>query len=259
MNFKFLKIEKKDKIAVLSFNRPKELNALNTEVLLELEEAIKFIESDNEVVVLILTGIGKAFVAGADISEMQFKTANEARKFAGLGSRVFRQLELMEKPVIAAVNGFALGGGCELALSCDIRIASERAKFGQPEVSLGITPGFAGTQRLPRIIGRAKAKELIFTGRIIDAYEAEKLLLVNKVVNSGELINESISFANEIIKNSQIAVKYAKAAINRGCDLDFDSANEIEKNYFALCFATEDQSEGMAAFLEKRKAIFKNR
>lgn len=259
MSFKQIQIEKKAGIAILSFNRPDVMNALNTEVLMELERAVKVIELDDEVLVLIITGVGKAFVAGADIAEMKDKTSEEGRKFGELGSRVFRSLELMEKPVIAAVNGFALGGGCELALSCDIRIASEKAKFGQPEVSLGITPGFAGTQRLPRIIGRAKAKELIFTGKMIDAFEAEKLSLVNKVVAPEVLMEEAVDMANQIAKNAQLAVRYAKAAINRGCDIDFESANEIEKTYFGLCFATDDQSEGMEAFLERRKAEFKNK
>lgn len=259
MKFKYLELEKKEKVGILSFNRPEVMNALNSEVLYELRDAIDFIEADDEIAVLILTGKGKAFVAGADIAEMKSLTADEGRTFGSLGSDVFRKLELMEKPVIAAVNGFALGGGCELALSCDMRIASEKAKFGQPEVSLGITPGFAGTQRLPRIIGRAKAKELIFTGKMINAKEAERLLLVNQVVAPEALIDEAINLANQIVSNGQIAVKYAKAAINRGCDIDFESGNEIEKNYFGLCFATEDQKEGMAAFLERRKADFKNK
>lgn len=259
MEFKHILLEKGNNTAVLGFNRPHVMNALNTEVLLELEEAIEVIEGDSDIAVLILTGAGKAFVAGADIGEMQSKSAEEGRQFGLLGSRVFRRLEMMEKPVIAAINGFALGGGCELALSCDIRIASDKAKFGQPEVSLGITPGFAGTQRLPRIIGRAKAKELIFTGRMIDAYEAEKWTLVNKVVASDQLMDEAMDMAHTIAKQGQIAVRYAKAAVNRGCDLDFDSGNEIETNYFGLCFATEDQQEGMEAFLERRKADFKNR
>lgn len=259
MEFKHIEFEKRLDIAILSFNRPEVMNALNTEVLLELEKAVDWIENDCEVSVLILTGVGKAFVAGADIAEMKSMSADEGRKFGNLGSRVFRKIETMEKPVIAAVNGFALGGGCELALSCDIRIASEKAKFGQPEVSLGITPGFAGTQRLPRIIGRAKAKELIFTGKMIDAYEAEKLSLVNQVVAPDLLIDEALTMATQIAKNGQLAVRYAKAAINRGCDIDFESGNEIEKIYFGLCFATEDQKEGMTAFLERRKAEFKTK
>ncbi|SHJ59237.1 short-chain-enoyl-CoA hydratase [Paramaledivibacter caminithermalis] len=259
MDYKNLLIKKQDDVAILSFNRPKVLNALNTDVLIELEQAIEEIKEDETIDVLIITGEGKAFVAGADISEMRDKTAEEGRNFGELGARIFRKIELMEKPVIAAVNGFALGGGCELAMSCDIRIAGEKAKFGQPEVGLGITPGFAGTQRLPRLVGLAKAKELIFTGDIIDAKEAEKIGLVNKVVSGEELMDEALKMAKKIASNGQIAVKYSKAAINRGINCDFDTANEIEKDLFGLCFATEDQKEGMTAFLEKRKPMFKKK
>lgn len=259
MSYDNLLLKKQDNIAILSFNRPKVLNALNTSVLQELETAINDIEKDEDIYVLIITGEGKAFVAGADISEMKDKTAEEGRKFGDLGSSVFRKIELMEKPVIAAVNGFALGGGCELSMSCDIRIAGEKAKFGQPEVGLGITPGFAGTQRLARLVGTAKAKELILTANMINAKEAEKIGLVNKVVSQEEVINEALEMAKKIASNGQIAVKYSKAAINRGINCDIDTGNEIEKDLFGLCFATEDQKEGMSAFLEKRKPEFKNK
>ncbi len=208
---------------------------------------------------LIITGIGKAFVAGADISEMKDMNAEQGREFGSLGSKVFRKIELMKKPVIAAINGFALGGGCELSMCCDIRIASSNAKFGQPEVSLGIIPGFAGTQRLSRIVGMAKAKELIFTGNMIKAEEAYNIGLVNKVVESDSLMEEAMKMATKIASNGQIAVKYSKVAINRGYEVDFEAGNEIETSLFGLSFATNDQKEGMTAFLERRKAKFENR
>ena len=259
MDFQNLLMKKEGNVGILSFNRPKVLNALNTSVLQELEEAIDQIHKDEDIYVLIITGEGKAFVAGADISEMKDKTAEQGRTFGDLGARIFRKIELMEKPVIAAVNGFALGGGCELAMSCDIRIAGEKAKFGQPEVGLGITPGFAGTQRLPRLVGTAKAKELIFTGNMVNAMEAEKIGLVNKVVPQEELMDEALKMAKKIASNGQIAIRYSKAAINRGTNCDIDTAVEIEKDLFGLCFATEDQKEGMSAFLEKRKPEFINK
>ncbi len=259
MELKTILLEKEGNIAVLSFNRPEVMNALNSEVLNELDLAIDEIKKSEDVYVLIITGAGKAFVAGADISEMKSKSLEEGRLFSDMGSKVFRKIELLEKPVIAAVNGFALGGGCELAMACDIRIASEKAKFGQPEVGLGITPGFAGTQRLARIVGTAKAKELIFTGDIIGSEEALNIGLVNKVVNKDELLDEAKTMAKKISKNGQIAVRYSKSAINRGSEVDFETANEIEKMYFGMCFATEDQKEGMSAFLEKRKPEFKNK
>lgn len=258
MKFNNLKLDIKDYIATVTLDRPP-VNALNMEILNELEIMIAHLEENEEVHVVILTGAGKAFVAGADISEMSVKSADEGMKFGAYGSKVFRQIETLSKPVIAAVNGFALGGGCELALSCDIRIASEKSKFGQPEVSLGITPGFAGTQRLPRIIGRAKAKEMILTGDMINATEAEKIGLVNKVVSKESLIESAEEMARRILKNGQLAVRYSKAAINEGADLDFESGNNVEKIYFGMCFATEDQNEGMAAFLDRRKAEFKNK
>lgn len=258
MDYSNLSLTKDGNVAILAINRPNAMNALNTELLLELDVALENLNKDSEVFVIILTGEGKAFVAGADISEMKDKTPEEARSFGMLGSKVFRKLELMEKPVIAAVNGYALGGGCELAISCDIIIAGEKAKFGQPEVGLGITPGFAGTQRLSRIVGIKKAKELIFTGGMIGAEEAEKIGLVNKVVPQEGLMTATMEMAKTIASKGQIAVRYAKAAINRGIETDMDTGNAIETDLFALCFANDDQKEGMTAFLEKRKAEFKN-
>ena len=259
MDFKNLLITKDQNVAILTINRPKALNALNTELLNELDMAFDNLEMDPEVFVIILTGEGKAFVAGADIGEMKDKSPEEAREFGMLGSKVFRKLELMDKTVIAAVNGFALGGGCELAMSCDIILAGEKAKFGQPEVGLGITPGFAATQRLPRIVGIKKAKELILTGDMIGAEEAGKIGLVNHVVPQEELMTKAIEMAKNIASKGQIAVRYAKSAINRGIETDMDTGNAIETDLFALCYANEDQKEGMAAFLEKRKAEFKNK
>ncbi|NLY86536.1 MAG: short-chain-enoyl-CoA hydratase [Tissierellia bacterium] len=257
MEFTNLLLKKDNKIGILSINRPEALNALNSAVLDELDKAIDMINKDDEIYVLILTGEGRAFVAGADIKEMKDMNSMAARDFAEKGMRIFRKIELMEKPVIAAVNGFALGGGCELCMCCDIRIASENAKFGQPEVGLGITPGFAGTQRLPRLVGLGKAKELVFTGVTIDANEALRIGLVNKVVAADKLMEEAMEMANTIVKKSQLAVRYAKTAINRGIETDIETGMAIEKDLFGLCFATEDQKEGMLAFLEKRQPDYK--
>ncbi|SDY81448.1 enoyl-CoA hydratase [Proteiniborus ethanoligenes] len=257
MEYKNLILKKEGNVCFLSINRPNALNALNTQVLEELSIAIDEVEKDQDVYVLIITGEGKAFVAGADIVEMKEKNAAEARTFSQLGIEIFRKLELMEKPVIAAVNGFALGGGCELAMSADIRIAGEKAKFGQPEVGLGITPGFAGTQRLSRLVGTAKAKELIFTADIISAHEAERIGLVNKVVPQEELLSTALEMGNKIASKGQLAVRYSKAAINRGIETDIETGMTIERDLFGLCFATEDQKEGMSAFVEKRAPEFK--
>ena len=256
MVFQNLIYRREEGIGILSINRPKALNALNTNLLTELNRAIDMACKDNEVDVLVITGEGKAFIAGADISEMKSMMAEDARDFSKLGNALFRKIELMEKPVIAAVNGFALGGGCELAMGCDIRIAGEKAKFGQPEVSLGITPGFGGTQRLSRLVGIAKAKELIFTGRIIDAEVAEKIGLVNEVVPQEELMDRAMEMAKKISSASKTAIKYSKAAINRGFETDIETGLDMERDLFALCFATFDQKEGMEAFLQKRKPKF---
>lgn len=257
MNWDNLLFRKEKNIGVLSINRPSALNALNGAVLEELNEAIDMINNDEDIHILILTGEGRAFVAGADIGEMKDMNSMEARRFAEKGLSIFRRIELMEKPVIAAINGFALGGGCELAMCCDIRIASEKAKFGQPEVGLGIIPGFAGTQRLARLVGLGRAKELIFTCDIIDAEEAYRIGLVNKVVSAEELMNSAMEMANKIVSKGQLAVRYAKASINRGIETDLDTGMVIEKDLFGLCFSTEDQKEGMKAFLEKRIPNYK--
>lgn len=259
MKYNTISIEKSENIAVLKIQRPKALNALNSEVLDEISAAVDEIKNDEQVYVLIVTGEGKAFVAGADIAEMKDKNPVQAREFAMKGLEAFRKIELLEKPVIAAVNGFALGGGCELAMSCDIRIASAKAKFGQPEVGLGIIPGFAGTQRLSRLVGASMAKELIFTGRMIDSQKALEIGLVSSVSQPEELMEKAVDLALEICKSGQVAVRYAKAAINCALDCDIETGMSREKDLFGLCFASEDQKEGMSAFIEKRKAEFKNR
>ena len=251
--------EKEQDIAIITINRPEALNALNGMVLEELESALDLVENDSEIKAMIITGSGRSFVAGADIGVQSVFDVEGGREWGKRGSYILRKLEKMEIPTIAAVNGFALGGGCELALACDIIVASTKAKFGQPEVSLGITPGFSGTQRLPRRVGIAKAKELIFTGGMIRAADAEKIGLVNKVTEPETLMSEAKDMAGRITKNAPIAVKYAKACIDRGMQTDIDSGIALENELFAMCFATKDQKEGMHAFLEKRAAIFNNK
>lgn len=260
MELKNVLLEKEGNLAIVTINRPKALNALNSETLKDLNTVIDDLEKDNNIYAVILTGAGeKSFVAGADISEMKDLNEEQGREFGILGNKVFRRLETLDKPVIAAISGFALGGGCELAMSCDIRIASEKAKFAQPESGLGITPGFGGTQRLPRIVGLGKAKELIYTGEIIKADEALRIGLVNKVVPVESLMDEAKKMAGSIIANAPIAVKLCKDAINRGTQVDIDSAIKVEAEDFGKCFDSEDQLEGMTAFLEKRAKNFQNR
>ena len=257
MEFNNILFSKEGSIAYITMNREESLNALNLKTIEELEKALDIIQEDDDVYLFILTGRGRAFVAGADILEMKELNSEGARKFAEIGQRVFRKIELMEKPSIAAVNGFALGGGCELSMACDIRIASNKAKFGQPETGLGVTPGFSGTNRLSRLVGLAKAKELIFTCDIISAEEAFRIGLVNMVVDSEELMDRANEMAAKIISKGQLAIRYSKTAINRSYETDIETGNLIEKDLFGLCFATEDQKEGMRAFVEKRKPDFK--
>ncbi|MBU3102118.1 short-chain-enoyl-CoA hydratase [Clostridium estertheticum] len=259
MEYKNIVLQKEDKVAVLTISRPKALNALNSETLKELDLAIDEIANDDKIYAVIITGAGKAFVAGADITEMKDLDVMGGRRFGNLGNKVFRKLETLEKPVIAAVNGFALGGGCELSMACDIRIASVKAKFGQPEVGLGITPGFGGTQRLSRLVGLGMAKELIYTAKIINAEEALRIGLVNKVVALEDLLVEAKALANTIAGQAPIAVSLCKAAINKGMQLDIDSALSYESEIFGECFSTEDQSSGMTAFIEKTEKCFKNK
>ena len=253
-------LEKKEHIAVATINRPKALNALNSEVLSDLNELVDIVTADQDIYALVITGSGeKAFVAGADIGAQYPLDLDGGRRWGRRGSALFRRIEKLELPTIAAVNGFALGGGCELALSCDIILASEKAKFGQPEVGLGITPGFSGTQRLPRRVGVAKAKELIFSGRMIKADEAKEIGLVNAVYAPEALMDGALEMAKSFTKNAPIAVRYAKACIDRGMQMDMDDGIACENELFAMCFATADQKEGMGAFLEKRPAAFQNK
>jgi enoyl-CoA hydratase len=246
-----------DGISTVTINRPKALNALNAATIYELDQVFDELVANPAAKVVIITGSGeKSFVAGADILEMKDKTAVEGRQWGKLAQAVFSKIENLPKPVIAAVNGYALGGGCELAMACDIRIASEKAKFGQPEVSLGIPPGFGGTQRLPRLVGKGRAKELLFTGDMIDAAEAYRIGLANQVVAPEELIDKAKAMAHKILSRAPIAVQVCKAAVNTGLDIDLNSAIAYEAEVFGLCFATEDQKEGMTAFIEKRKAAF---
>ena len=253
-----IKVKEENGISVICIDRPKSLNALNTQTLKELGQIINDISERKDIYTVIITGSGeKAFVAGADITEMKSKSAIEGREMAKLAQKVFSNIENMPQVVIAAVNGYALGGGCELSMACDIRLASTNAKFGQPEVGLGIIPGFAGTQRLPRLVGKGIAKELIFTTDMIDAKEAYRIGLVNKVYEPEELMEKTIELAQKIMKKGLFAVSLAKSAINNGLNMDTESAYAFEANLFGLCFSTDDQTEGMSAFIEKRKALFK--
>lgn len=249
----FVAFEQRGPIGVLTMNRPEALNALNEQVLRDLNAALDAVEANDEVLVVILTGAGRSFVAGADIGQMKDLTPVQAKKFGSYGNQVFLKLENFPKPVIAAVNGFALGGGCELSMACDIRLASEKAKFGQPEVGLGITPGFGGTQRLARLVGPGMAKQLIYTAKNIKADEALRIGLVNAVYPAQELLPAAEKLAGTIAKNAPIAVRACKKAINDGLQVDMDRAVTIEEKLFGSCFETADQKEGMGAFLEKRK------
>lgn len=246
--------EKKGNVAIALIDRPKALNALNSEVLNDLNTLVDTVNADEEIRVLIISGSGeKAFVAGADIGEMSNLSKAEGEAFGRKGNDVFRRIETLPIPVIAAVNGYALGGGCELAMSCDIRICSETAVFGQPETGLGITPGFGGTQRLARLVGPGMAKQLIYSARNIKADEALRIGLCNAVYPAGELMTQAEKLAETIAKNAPIAVRACKKAINEGLELAMDDAIVIEEKLFGSCFETADQKEGMGAFLEKRR------
>ncbi len=258
--YETLLLEKEGKIAIVKINRPDKLNALNSKVIDELEDVFIKLKDDPEVFVIILTGVGeKAFSAGADISGFPELDPIRAKEFSLKGQRVFSLIENLGKPVIAAVNGYALGGGCELAMACTIRIASSNAKFGQPEVNLGIIPGYGGTQRLPRIVGKGRALELILTGRTIDAQEAYNIGLVSKVVPLEQLMEEAKSLANLLLTKGPVALKLAIEAVNRGMEVPLEEGLRIEADLFGLSCATEDQKEGARAFLEKRKPEFKGR
>ena len=257
MEYRFLKVSSSPEGVVrVTISSPATLNALNSTILAELDAMVDSLPAATRA--LVITGEGKSFVAGADISEMAHLSEAEGLAFGRRGAAVFKKIEDLPFPVIAAVNGFALGGGCELAMACDIRIASAKAKFGQPEVGLGIIPGFSGTYRLPKLVGQGMAKELIYTGKVIAADEALRIGLVGSVVEPEELENAVDALLAAILKNAPIALRYAKACINGNYDLTADEAIDLENRYFAKCFTTADQKEGMAAFLEKRKATFKN-
>lgn len=249
-----LKLEKRKHLAIITIDRPKVLNALSVELLERLESALIEVEKDREIRVLIITGSGRSFVAGADIAEMSKLDLESARQFALFGQRVFNHLEYMEIPTIAAVNGFAFGGGMELALACDLRVASPQAEFGQLEVTLGIMTGFAGSQRLPRLIGLGKAKEYIFTADRIKAEEALAVGLVNHLADNA--LDKAIEVAEKIIKQAPVAIRYSKQAINIGMATTSKNGQEVESQLFGMCFATEDQNRGMQAFLKKEKAVF---
>ncbi|MGB3210120.1 MAG: enoyl-CoA hydratase-related protein [Desulforhopalus sp.] len=260
MEYTNILIEKDSGIATLTINRPKSLNALNKETLEEMLACCKELRTDRSVQVLILTGAGdRSFVAGADISYMQGLDTAGGKDFGRLGHAVTRTIENLPQPVIAAINGFALGGGCELAISCDIRLASDNAKFGQPEVNLGVIPGFGGTQRLPRLIGKGLASELLFSGKIIDAAEAGRIGLVNRVVSQDDLMTECRELAEMICSRGPAAVRLCKEVVNNGMEMDLHRACSYEADLFALCFSEDEQKEGMTAFLEKRPPDFQNK
>jgi enoyl-CoA hydratase len=260
MAYENILFEKKDGIAYVTFNRPKVLNALNRKTVEELRDALLDAREDSSIRVLILTGAGeKSFVAGADISELAQRTPVDGKDFSLFGQNVFHLLETLGKPSICAINGFALGGGCELALSCTIRLASKTAKLGQPEVKLGIIPGYGGSQRLARLCGKGVAHELCLTGEMITAEEAQRIGLVNHIYEPAELLPAAEAMAQKIIANAPLAVKYTMEAIERGVEMPQEEGLFLEATLFGLACATEDMREGTKAFLEKRKADFKGK
>jgi enoyl-CoA hydratase len=258
MPFDNLLVEREAGVAILTIQRPQRLNALDSRTLDELRQAVLDLQLDNSIRCLILTGAGeKSFVAGADINELSLAAPEDARRRALAGQRVFELIEQLGKPVIAAVNGFALGGGCELAMACTIRIAADTATFGQPEINLGLIPGFGGTQRLARLVGKAKAMEMVLTGAPINAHEALSIGLVNRVVPPSDLLRDARALAIELSAKPVVALRYAMEAINQGLEMPFAEACQLEAALFGLAAATEDMREGTRAFLEKRKAEFK--
>ena len=258
MDYKYLNVEQEEGIATVKINRPRALNALNTDLLKEIKELFIELEEKKEIRVIIITGSGeKAFVAGADIAEMKDKSPVQAKEFAEAGHAAFTQIENTSKPVIAAINGFALGGGNELALACDIRLAAENAQFGQPEVGLGIIAGFGGTQRLPEVVGPSRAKEMLFTGDNIDAQRAKEIGLISKVLSSDNLMEEARKMASSIANNAPLALKMTKEAVDFGIAEGIEKGLEYETNAFSFCFSTEDQKNGMEGFLNKESVEFK--
>jgi len=257
MEFKNIEVKKEGKIAIVTISREKALNALNAETVTELKAFFHNHWRDDSVLGVIITGAGKAFVAGADIKELVECNVISAEETSRLGLYLMHLIENFPRPVIAAVNGFALGGGCELAMACDIRLASEKAKFGQPEVNLGIIPGYGGTQRLSRLVGRGKAKQLIFTGDIIDAAEAYRIGLADEVYPPDELMTKALEMANKIASKAPIAISKAKECINKGLDVNLSTGCDFEKISFSTLYGTTDCKEGLTAFMEKRRAEFK--
>ena len=260
MAYKNIKIEKKEGIATFKINRPQVLNALNKETISEITSAVEELDADKNVKVVILTGEGdKAFIAGADIKQMSGMSPLEAKMFSEHGHNMLMKIENSRLPFIAAINGYALGGGCEVLMACDICIAAKSAKIGQPEINLGVHPGFGGTQRLPRLVGRMKAKELILTGKNIDAEEANRIGLVNMVVDDDKLMEIALKLAGQIAGKSTVQTAFIKSLVNKGTDIDLNTACALEISYFSSSFSTNDQKEGMKAFLEKRKPEFKGK
>ena len=260
MEYKTILYEKKEGIGIITLNRPDRMNALNSTLLRELDHVLSEIEEDSDVKVVIITGSEKFFAAGADITELdKMSTPVDVHGFIKEAQAVINKLEDLEKPVIAAVSGLALGGGCELAMACDLRIAAENAMFGQPEIKIGVIPGAGGTQRLPRLVGVTKAKELLYTGDSIDANEAYRIGLVNKVVPVASLMDEAMKMASKIARQPGVALRMTKFAVNSGMNMDLKSAMSYEARCFEILFSTEDQKEGVKAFIEKRKPAFKDR
>ncbi len=260
MEFKFIIYEKSEGIATITLNRPEALNAFSKEVVEEILHALEDVKSDEDIRVIVLTGAGeKAFSAGADIKAMVGMTALKARELSLMGEKLCVTLENMQKPVIAAINGYALGGGLEVAMSCDLRLASENARMGQTEINIGLIPGWGGTQRLTRLVGMTKAKELVFTGKMIDAKTAEQLGIVNMVVPADKFREIVRQFAIDLALKAPVAIRVAKALITKGADMSLDSALALEREGFGVVGSTEDLKEGVAAFTEKRKAVFKGK
>jgi enoyl-CoA hydratase len=260
MSYQTLKFEKKDQIATITINRPEKLNALNMAVMGELREAFAYIQDDPEVRVVLLTGAGeKAFVAGADIAELNKNNPVEAKAYTHKGQAVLNLIENLGKPVIACINGFALGGGCELAMACTMRLASENARIGQPEVKLGIIAGYGGSQRLPRLVGKGLAMQQLLTGEPITAQEAWRIGLVNEVVSQADLLKRAEEIAKKIIANAPLAIQYTLEAVNHGMEMPLAEGLFLEATLFSIACATEDKKEGTSAFLEKRPAQFKGK
>jgi enoyl-CoA hydratase len=260
MNFETLLVERDGAVAVVTINRPKVLNALNTQTISELDHVLRDIQQDDGVRAVVLTGAGeKSFVAGADINELAVLTPAQGQQHGRRGQAVFDLIEQLGKPVIAAINGFALGGGCELAMACTLRIAADSARFGQPEINLGIIPGYAGSQRLPRLVGKGRALEILLTGDMVGAARAYEIGLVNRVVPAADLLNEAKKLAATLASKAPLAARYIIEAVNHGSDMPLAEAQHLEGTLFGLVASTDDMKEGTAAFLEKRQATWRGR